>query len=71
MSPSQHTVNRDGPLIVTTPTVHLKAKLREVILYYDNIVSIDGSTNQETVLQQYALSSTTQTVGTVLPFYAV
>jgi len=31
MSPSQHTVDRDGPLIVTIPAVHLKAKLREVI----------------------------------------
>jgi hypothetical protein len=70
MFPSQHTVNRDGPLIVTTQTVQLKAKLPQVISFYDNIVPIDGSTNQETVLQQHALSSTTQTVGTELPLYA-
>jgi len=31
MSSSQHTVDRDGPLTVTIPAVHLKAKLREVI----------------------------------------
>jgi hypothetical protein len=70
MSPSQHTVNREGPIIFTSPTVNLKAKLREVISYYDYIVHIDGSTNQETVLQQHALSRTTQTVGTELPLYA-
>ena len=57
MSSSEHTVNRDGPLTVTSRTVKLKAKLREVISYYDNIVPIDGSTNQERVLQQRALSS--------------